>query len=234
MWLRWLERYIRDVEVVGSNPVIPTLCNVSFHEQKEQIMNREDILKTEYSKKFDELMSSEIQGEIDPHFNELRKNMMVVSFYKYGPVRDNYEKHKCMDTIGNMKKRLQKYKETGNTEFLADVANFAMIEYMYPAKKVVSSSKKKAWQPPTLDDFSMDRMFETSTNIILDTYTKTGDTSLLVTIAALAGTEFTHPTLENAYYKPTDSGACETVGFGIKQMQDEMEEEESRAYRHFM
>lgn len=31
-----------------------------------------------------------------------------------------------------MEKRLEKYKETGNTEFLADIANFAMIEFMYP------------------------------------------------------------------------------------------------------
>lgn len=76
----------------------------------------ESILKTEYSEKFD----------------EIRKNMMVVSYYKYGSLRENYERFKCMDAIGNIEKRLQKYRETGNTEFLADVANFAMIEFMYP------------------------------------------------------------------------------------------------------
>ena len=38
-----------------------------------------------------------------------------------------------MDAIGNIEKRINKYKETGNTEFLADVANFAMIEFMYPS-----------------------------------------------------------------------------------------------------
>lgn len=75
------------------------------------------ILETEYSSRFD----------------EIRKNMMVVSYYKYGAMKDNYNKHKCMDAIGNLEKRLQKYKETGNTEFLADVANFAMIEFMYPS-----------------------------------------------------------------------------------------------------
>ena len=77
----------------------------------------ESILKTEYSEKFD----------------EIRKNMMVVSYYKYGSLQENYEKFKCMDAIGNIEKRLQKYRETGNTEFLADVANFAMIEFMYPS-----------------------------------------------------------------------------------------------------
>lgn len=75
------------------------------------------ILKTEYSEKFD----------------KIRKGMMVMSYFKYGAMRENYEKFKCMDAIGNIEKRLEKYKETGNTEFLADIANFAMIEFMYPS-----------------------------------------------------------------------------------------------------
>lgn len=77
----------------------------------------EDILKTEYSERFD----------------KIRKDMMVMSYHKYGPIKDNYDKFKCMDALGNIEKRIQKYKETGNTEFLADVANFAMIEFMYPS-----------------------------------------------------------------------------------------------------
>lgn len=75
------------------------------------------ILKTEYSERFD----------------EIRKNMMAVSYFKYGPMKENYDNYKCMDAIGNIEKRLAKYKETGNTEFLADIANFAMIEFMYPS-----------------------------------------------------------------------------------------------------
>lgn len=76
----------------------------------------EQILETEYSEKFD----------------EIRKDMMVMSYYKYGAMKDNYKKHKTIDAIGSLEKRLKKYKETGNTEFLADIANFAMIEFMYP------------------------------------------------------------------------------------------------------
>lgn len=79
----------------------------------------EQILKTEYSERFD----------------EIRKSMMCVSYYKYGAMKDNYKKHKTIDAIGSLKKRLRKYEETGNTEFLADIANFAMIEFMYPQHK---------------------------------------------------------------------------------------------------
>jgi hypothetical protein len=79
--------------------------------------NLDDILKTEYSAKFD----------------EIRKNQMLVSYFKYGPLKANYDKYKCIDALGSLEIRLAKYRETGNTEFLADVANFAMIEFMYPS-----------------------------------------------------------------------------------------------------
>lgn len=78
-----------------------------------------EILKTEYCERFD----------------EIRKNMMVVSYFKYGPLKDNYGTYKCMNAIENIKMRLEKYIETGNTEFLADVANFAMLEFMHPSIK---------------------------------------------------------------------------------------------------
>ena len=76
------------------------------------------ILKTEYSERFD----------------ILRKSRMEQSFYKYGLLRENYG-NKLVSAIDNLEKRLQLYKETGNTEYLVDVANFAMIEFMFPQHK---------------------------------------------------------------------------------------------------
>lgn len=73
------------------------------------------ILSTEYSEEFD----------------ELRKKQMVMSHYKYGHIKENSET-KAVDYIKTLEIRLQKYKETGNREFLGDIANFAMIEFMYP------------------------------------------------------------------------------------------------------
>lgn len=74
-----------------------------------------------------------LQTEYSERFDTIRKQMMCVSYFKYGPMQENYKKFQCMDALGNLEKRLQKYRETGNTEFLADVANFAMIEFMYPS-----------------------------------------------------------------------------------------------------
>lgn len=70
---------------------------------------------SEYSKTF-------LQGMV---------NRMGVSFYKYGKVKDAYPKR--VDAVSSLKERLAKYEEDGNTEWLMDVANFAMIEFMAPA-----------------------------------------------------------------------------------------------------
>lgn len=109
-------------------------------------MSRDEILKTEYSERFD----------------KLRKDAMETSFYKYGPLRKNYDTYKCMYAVGNIQRRLDKYLETGNTEFLVDVANFAMIEFMYPS-------------------------------------------------------------IKGAKYTPTATGACDTVGFGVNEINREFE-----------
>lgn len=81
----------------------------------------------------DKDFSEVLKSEYSERFDNIRKKMMVTSYYKYGALKDNYDKFKCMDALGNIEKRLAKYRETGNTEFLADLANFAMIEFMYPS-----------------------------------------------------------------------------------------------------
>ncbi len=77
---------------------------------------REEVLKTEYSFEFDELC----------------KDAVYMSHFKYGSVKECYEIYKTADAIKSLKMRLDKYEETGNTEFLVNVANFARIEFMYP------------------------------------------------------------------------------------------------------
>lgn len=74
-----------------------------------------DKLKTQISEKF-------IQGMVD---------RMFTSYYRYGPIQDGFP-HK-VNAIGCLHMRLKKYEETGNTEWLMDVANFAMIEFILPS-----------------------------------------------------------------------------------------------------
>lgn len=73
------------------------------------------ILKTEYSKAFD----------------TKRKGLVLQSYFKYGKARSNFSTGR-VDAIGSLEKCLKKFKDTGNTEYLCDVANYAMFRFMYP------------------------------------------------------------------------------------------------------
>lgn len=68
------------------------------------------------------------QSEFNQDFVQGMANRMSVSFFKYGYVADAKGK---IDEVASLEKRLQKYKETGNTEWLMDIANFAMIIFMH-------------------------------------------------------------------------------------------------------
>ncbi len=74
---------------------------------------RETILKRDFSKEFITKM----------------ENAIVMSHYKYGWMSQTYpelaQAYKCI------KERLELYEKTHNTEYLVDVANFAMIEFKH-------------------------------------------------------------------------------------------------------
>ena len=76
---------------------------------------REQILRRDFSNEFIAKM----------------KNAIEVSHYKYGWCSQTYPE--LAQAYKSIKRRLELYEETHNTEYLVDVANFAMIEYKYPS-----------------------------------------------------------------------------------------------------
>lgn len=68
--------------------------------------------------------------EFSESFVQGMADRMSVSYAKYGAVAEAYPSR--VDAITSLEKRLEKYKQTGNTEWLMDVGNFAMIEFMRP------------------------------------------------------------------------------------------------------
>ena len=76
---------------------------------------REEILRRDFSTEFVRKM----------------ENAIETSHYKYGWSSDTYpelaQAYKCIE------ERLEMYCKTHNTEYLVDVANFAMLEYMHPS-----------------------------------------------------------------------------------------------------
>lgn len=68
--------------------------------------------------------------EFSERFAQGMADRMATSYFKYGAVAEGYP-HR-VDAIASLKQRLERYEQTGNTEYLMDVANFAMIEFMHP------------------------------------------------------------------------------------------------------
>lgn len=114
--MKYNERVYHQANYSKHSPRLYPCDECDSYDPVKPNKDEDEVLKTEYSEKFD----------------EIRKNMMIMSYYKYGPLKDNYKTYKCMNAIENLKIRLQKYLDTGNTEYLADVANFAMLEFMNP------------------------------------------------------------------------------------------------------
>ena len=82
-------------------------------------------------KKVSVMSNNILSRQYSEEFDRLRKNRVAQSFYKYGPAHVNFGDG-LVDAIGSLELCLQKFKETGNTEYLCDVANYAMFRFMFP------------------------------------------------------------------------------------------------------
>lgn len=70
--------------------------------------------KTEFAHSF-------LQGMLD---------RMGMSYFKYGAVATAFPNK--VNAVDTLKTKLNQYLTTGNKEYLMDVANYAMIEFMHP------------------------------------------------------------------------------------------------------
>lgn len=70
-------------------------------------------------------------SEYSDKFIEGMLNRMKMSLEKYGPLKEGYPFK--VSAIKTLELKLRKYKEDKNLEHLIDLANYAMIEFMYPS-----------------------------------------------------------------------------------------------------
>lgn len=94
-----------------------------FYVPRIRMKEESEILMTEFSQQFIDYM----------------KNRMLMSHSRYGKVRDAMvprdnpdEPQRIIDAVASAVIRIEKYRETGNTEWLVDAANLLMMEFMYP------------------------------------------------------------------------------------------------------
>lgn len=69
-------------------------------------------------------------SEYNRTFMQGMLDRVAMSFSTYGKMSMAYPDK--VNAIKTLKTKLAKYEETGNTEFLMDVANYAMIEFTHP------------------------------------------------------------------------------------------------------
>jgi hypothetical protein len=110
-------------------------------------------------------------SEFSEQFVSFMKNRMALSFYKYGPVARAFPSK--VDAIQTLKLHLEKYEESGNTELLVDLANYAMIEFMHPRHphahfqaRDSDGSQGRAWSDGSVSQKANPKPFN---------YTKDGD-----------------------------------------------------------
>lgn len=70
-------------------------------------------------------------SEVSADFLQGMLDRMAVSFHKYGSIAEVYPDK--VNALDSLRLRLEKYRSTRNKEYLIDVANFAMIEFILPA-----------------------------------------------------------------------------------------------------
>ncbi len=76
-------------------------------------------------------MNEVLKREYSAQFDKERQNRIEVSYYKYGPARDNFGSGR-VDAIKTAELCIEAFKKDHNTEHLIDAANYLMFRYMYP------------------------------------------------------------------------------------------------------
>ena len=87
-------------------------CGLPETEEVNQESSYEELKKTEWSEEFERLM----------------RNRLIIGALRYGRLGATNKPQ--YDRINSMIKRLTKYQETGNKEFLVDVANICLLEFV--------------------------------------------------------------------------------------------------------
>lgn len=87
-------------------------CGLPETEEVNQVSSYEELKESEWSEEFERLM----------------RNRLIIGALRYG--RLGAANKPQYDRINSMIKRLTKYQETGNKEFLVDVANICLLEFV--------------------------------------------------------------------------------------------------------
>jgi hypothetical protein len=70
------------------------------------------------------------QSEWNSEFEQLMRNRLLMGSFRYGRLKAQGKPQ--YDRMSSIIKRAQLYRQTGNQEYLADIANLCLLEYSEP------------------------------------------------------------------------------------------------------
>lgn len=185
--------------------------------------NDQAVLSRDWSTEFIKVMKSRGEGiaEWSDEFVEKMQKAILLSHEKYGWMSKTYPE--LAQAANCAAERIVAYQKTHNKDYLIDIANFAMIEYMYPCcrKAHFFDTTFVACDPSDSLACMADR---------LQSYFDTGNKNYLVEIAFYAMCEYTNPSYDDAHYTPgdTDKSVGLAGGISYKQLKEQMDAEKSR------
>jgi hypothetical protein len=68
--------------------------------------------------------------EWSPEFERLMRNRLLMGALRYGVLEEKRKRTKPWDLMGAVEKKIALYHETGNTEYLVDIANYCLLEFV--------------------------------------------------------------------------------------------------------
>lgn len=97
-----------------------------FDHIRNRLLSRAGLLPPVPPKyKFEDL----VRTEWSPQFEQLMRNRMLMGALRYGLLAHKRKIGHKWDLVGAIEAKLRSYKETGNTEYLVDIANYCLLEF---------------------------------------------------------------------------------------------------------
>jgi hypothetical protein len=69
------------------------------------------------------------QTEWSPEFERLMHNRMVMGAFRYGLLAKKKTQKRKWDLLSPIHKKIELYQQTGNTEYLVDIANYCLLAF---------------------------------------------------------------------------------------------------------
>lgn len=102
---------------------------------RDRILSRAGIHERKPAPKF--TLRDLEKSEWSSLFETLMRNRMLMGAFRYGTLERKRRIGAKWDLVGSIEGKIRKYKETGNTELLVDIANYCLIEFecgVHPSK----------------------------------------------------------------------------------------------------